>query len=94
MENRGNTEWGYEEKHSCLFNIPSHGFVVFTTMENQGNTEWDYEKKPFMSIQHSIMVLQHLPLWKVKVAQNGILEKNDNVFSTFHHGFVFTITGI
>ena len=66
MENRGNTEWGYEEKHSCLFNIPSHGFVVFTTMENKGNTEWDYEKT-FMSIQHSIMVLQHLPSWKIKV---------------------------
>ena len=73
MENRGNTEWGYEEKHSCLpvFNIPSHGFVVFTTMENQGNTEWDYEKT-FMSIQHSIMVLPHLPSWKIKVTQNGI----------------------
>ena len=71
MENRGNTEWGYEEKHSCLFNIPSHGFVVFTTMENQGNTEWDYEKT-LMSIQHSIMVLPHLPSWKIKVTQNGI----------------------
>ena len=40
------------------------------------------------------MVLKYLPLWKIKVTQNGIMKKNIHVYSTFDHGFAaFTIMG-
>ena len=38
------------------------------------------------------MGLKYLPLWKIKVTQNGVMNKNIHVYLTFHHGFeVFTI---